>query len=74
MAEVNKLGRNVPNIGADNTNAFEDGEEDGSFKRSTPGQAYGHQGSTRAEVVNCLGVTGGASGRDHGGVSAESTG
>ena len=42
MVEVNERERNIPDIGAYDANAFEDGEEDGSFKCSTPGQAYGH--------------------------------
>jgi len=59
----------VPNVGTDDTNALENGEEDGSLELGSSGQADGHERSARTKVVNRLGVTGGASSSDNCGVS-----
>ena len=64
----------LPDVGTDDANALEYGEEDGSLELSSSGEANGHEGPTRAEVVNGLGITRGAGGSDDGGVSAESAG
>lgn len=74
MFEVDEGRRNSPDVGTDYANALEDGEEDGSFELSSSGQANSHECSARTEVVNGLGVTGGASGCDDCRVSTESTG
>ena len=74
MLEVSGRKRSLPDVGTDDANALEDGEEDGSFECGSSGQADGHERSAGAEVVNGLGVTGGASGCDDRRVSTESTG
>ena len=61
--------RYLPDVGTDDANTFEDGEEDGSLERSSSGQADGHEGPTRAEVINGLGVTRGTGSSDNCGVS-----
>ena len=73
MLEVSKRKRNLPDVGTDDANALENCEEDGSFERGSSRQANGHERSTRAEVVNGLGITGGASGCDDCRMSTEST-
>jgi len=64
----------VSDVGTDDANALEDGEEDGCLEFSRSGQADGHKGSAGAEVVDGLGVTRGASSSDDCGVSTQSTG
>jgi len=66
-SELARLGTNereryAPDVGTDYTDALENGEEDGSLEHSSSGQADGHEGSARTEVVNRLGVTRGTSG------------
>jgi hypothetical protein len=73
VLKVSGRERNLPDVGTDDANALEDGEEDGSFESGSPGQANSHERSARAEVVNGLCVTGGASGCDDRRVSTEST-
>ena len=66
-----KHGKNLPDIGTGDSNALEDGEENGSFELSGSGQANGHERSARTEIVNGLGITRGASGGYDGGVSTK---
>ena len=73
MVEVSEQKRNLPDVGTDDANALKDGEEDGSFERSSSGQANGHECSAGTEVVNGLGVAGGAGGCDDCRVSTKST-
>lgn len=46
----------VPDVGAMNGYAFEDGEEDGCVESGLRGQADRHQTAVRPKVVNGLGV------------------
>ena len=66
---INEHQGDLPDVGAFNANAFEDGEEDGRFEVSRPRQADGHESSTGTEVINCLCVARGAGSGDDGRVS-----
>ena len=71
---MNRCRGNLPYIGTNYTDALEDGKEDRSFEIGRSGQADSHEGATGAEVVNRLGITGGACRSNNGGMSTESTG
>ena len=70
---LKKHGKNLPDVGTDDSDALEDGEENGSLELSGSRQANGHERSARTEVVNGLGITRRASGGDDSGVSTKPT-
>ena len=70
---MEELESDLPDVGTNDADALENGKEDGCFEIGSSRQANGHKGSTRAEVVNGLGVTRGACGGDNRGVSTQPT-
>ena len=62
---------NLPNVGTVDVDALDDGLEDTSTELGVSWEADDHEGSSRAEVVDGLLVSGGGGSGDDGGVWAK---
>ena len=74
MVRAGQADKHVPNVGAEDGDALDDGEEDVGVERRARGETDDHDGAAGAEVVDGLLVRSARRGGDDGGVWAEAVG